>query len=282
MHETDQLVAYQYLLCMKSKLEVENNSLILKELNEQLLIIKKLVGSGIYKQTDLMLLQIEYKNYEVEHNTLLSDYRNNFYDLNLLCGINDTTVTDIQDINLELKSGNLPASQFLASYMLDSLNILSILSIEELKYKPEVGVYADAGLNAVYLPSFNRLGFSTGITFKMNLFDGKQKEIMRNRASLNLNSIWFEKNNFITKNDINKNKTISNIKSIDERLKIIEGQSAQYKTLFDVYTRELSQGEVSALDYKYLLKDIAAKMHERLLLQMEKQFLINSYNYWNF
>jgi hypothetical protein len=282
IHETDQLVTYQYLLCMKSKLEVENNSLILKELNEQLLIIKKLVESGIYKHTDLMLLQIEYKNYEVEHNTLLADYRNNFYDLNLLCGINDTTVMDIQDINLELKSGNLPASQFLASYMLDSLNILSSLSIEELKYKPEVGVFADAGLNAVYLPSFNRIGFSTGITFKMNLFDGKQKEIMRNRAALNLNSIGFEKNNFITKNDINKNKTISNIKSIDERLKIIEGQSAEYKTLFDVYTRELSQGEVSALDYKYLLKDIAAKMHERLLLQMEKQFLINSYNYWNF
>jgi outer membrane protein TolC len=282
IHETDQLVTYQYLLCMKSKLEVENNSLILKELNEQLLIIKKLVESGIYKHTDLMLLQIEYKNYEVEHNTLLADYRNNFYDLNLLCGINDTTVMDIQDIDLELKSGNLSGSQFLASYMLDSLNILSSLSIEELKYKPEVGVFADAGLNAVYLPSFNRIGFSTGITFKMNLFDGKQKEIMRNRAALNLNSIGFEKNNFITKNDINKNKTISNIKSIDERLKIIEGQSAEYKTLFDVYTRELSQGEVSALDYKYLLKDIAAKMHERLLLQMEKQFLINSYNYWNF
>jgi len=261
IHETDQLVTYQYLLCMKSKLEVENNSLILKELNEQLLIIKKLVESGIYKHTDLMLLQIEYKNYEVEHNTLLADYRNNFYDLNLLCGINDTTVMDIQDIDLELKSDNISGSQFLASYMLDSLNILS---------------------NAVYLPSFNRIGFSTGITFKMNLFDGKQKEIMRNRAALNLNSIGFEKNNFITKNDINKNKTISNIKSIDKRLKIIEGQSAEYKTLFDVYTRELSQGEVSALDYKYLLKDIAAKMHERLLLQMEKLFLINSYNYWNF
>ena len=84
IHEIEQLVTYQYLLCMKSRLEVENNSLILKELNEQILIIKKLVENGIYKQTDLMLLQIEYKNYEVEHSTLSADYRNNFYDLNLL------------------------------------------------------------------------------------------------------------------------------------------------------------------------------------------------------
>jgi len=282
IHEIEQLVTYQYLLCLKSKMEVENNLLILKELNDQLVIIKKLVENGIYKQTDLMLLQIEYKNYEVERNTLNTNYINNFYDLNLLSGINDTAVTDIQEVDLQIKSDIFSGSRFMTSYMLDSLNILSSLSIEELKYKPEIGVFADAGLNAVYLPSFNRLGFSTGITFKMNLFDGKQKEIMRNRAAVNLNSIGFEKSNFLTKNDIYKNKTLSNINSLDDRLKIIEGQSAQYKTLFDVYTRELSQGEISVIDYKYLLKDIVAKMRERLLLKMEKQILINSYNYWNF
>lgn len=282
IHETEQLVTYQYLLCLKSGLEVENSSLILKELGEQISILKKLVENAVYRQTDLLLLQIEYKNYEVELNTRKADYRNNFYDLNLLCGINDTALTEIQEIDLQLKTAKSSVSQFLTSYSLDSLNILKSLSIEELKYKPEVGLFADAGLNAVYLPSFNRFGFSTGLTFKMNLFDGKQKEIMRNRSVINLNSIGFEKNNFITKNDIYKNKTISNIKSLDERLKIIEGQSSQYKTLFDVYTRELSQGEISALDYKYLLKDISAKMRERLLLKMEKQMLINSYNYWNY
>ena len=282
IHETEQLVTYQYLLCLKSGLEVENSSLILKELGEQISILKKLVENAVYKQTDLLLLQIEYKNYEVELNMRKADYRNNFYDMNLLCGINDTTLHEIQEINLQLKTANSTSSQFLTSYSLDSLNILKSLSIEELKYKPEVGLFADAGLNAVYLPSFNRFGFSTGLTFKMNLFDGRQKEIMRNRAVINLNSIGFEKNNFITKNDIYKNKTISNIKSLDERLIIIEEQSSQYKTLFDVYTRELSQGEISALAYKYLLKDISAKMRERLLLKMEKQMLINSYNYWNY
>lgn len=282
IHETEQLVTYQYLLCLKSGLEVENSSLFLKELEEQIFILKNLVENAVYRQTDLLLLQIEYKNFEVELNSRKADYRNNFYDLNLLCGINDTALTEIQEIDLQLKSSNLSGSQFLTSYILDSLNILSSLSIDELKYKPELGLFADAGLNAVYLPSFNRLGFSTGFTFKMNLFDGKQKEIMRNRAAINLNSIGFEKNNFITKNDIYKNKIISNIKSLDERLKIIEGQSSQYRTLFDAYTRELSQGEVSALDYKILVKDMAAKMRERLLLKMEKQMLINSYNYWNF
>jgi cell division protein FtsB len=41
-------------------------------------------------------------------------------------------------------------------------------------------------------------------------------------------------------------------------------------------------GEASVMDYKNLLKDISAKKQELLQLKMEKQFLINSYNFLNF
>jgi outer membrane protein TolC len=282
VHETEQLVTYQYLLCQKSKMEADNSSSIIKEIEDQLAILKRLVENGIYRQTDLLILQIELKNYQVELNSIQAEYRNNLYDLYLLCGEEDTILSDIQEIDLQLKSSEISDSQFLTSYRLDSLNVLSSLSIEELKYKPEIGVFADAGLNAVYLPSFNRLGFSTGITFKMNLFDGNQKKIMREKTTIDLNTIWFEKNNFVTKNDIYKTKTLSNIKSLDERININAEQTLQYSALYEAYNKELSQGEVSVIDYKNLLKDIVVKKHEGLLLKIEKQMLINSYNYWNF
>jgi outer membrane protein TolC len=282
IHETEQIVTYQYLLCLKSKMEVENSASVMKELEGQIPILKKLVENGISRQTDLMLLQIEYKNYDLENRALQSEYRNNLFDLNLLCGINDTSLTDIQETEITLKQNKNSDSQFLTSYKLDSLNILSSLAIEELKYKPEVGLFADAGMNAVYIPAFNRLGFSTGITFTMNLFDGNQKKMMRDKAAINLNNVGFEKNNFITQNTINKNKTLRSIRSLDERLSINEQQSEQYKTLFDVYSKELSAGEISVMDYKNLLKDIVLKKHERILILIEKQMLINSFNYWNY
>ncbi|MCJ7449669.1 MAG: TolC family protein [Bacteroidales bacterium] len=282
VHETEQLVTYQYLLCLKSKTEVENSSSLLKELEDQLVIMKKLVENGIYKQTDLMLLQIEYQTYNVDYKTFQAEYRNNLYDLNLLCGIDDTSLIDIQDINLQLKSGVFSDSQFLTSFKLDSLNVLTGLAIEELKYKPEVSLFADAGLNAVYLPSFNRLGLSSGISFKMNLFDGNQRKILRDKATISLRTIEFEKNNFMTKNDIYKNKTLSNINSLGDRLKIVEAQIDQYKTLLEVYSKELAQGEISILEYKNLLKDIVSKKQESLLIKMDTQMLINSYNYWNY
>jgi outer membrane protein TolC len=282
VHETEQLVTYQYLLCLKSKNEALNSFSIIKALEDQLATMKKLVENGIYKQTDLMLMQIEYQTYNVDYKTFQSEYRNNLFDLNLLCGINDTSFIDLQDIDLQLKSGINSESRFLTSYKLDSLNILTALAIDELKYKPEVSVFADAGLNAVYLPSFNRLGFSTGISFKMNLFDGNQKKIQRDKAVISLRSVDFEKNNFITRNDINKNKTIHNINSLEERLKIIESQLDQYKILLDAYSKQLSLGDVSILEYKNLVKDLVAKKHESLMLKMDSQLLINSYNYWNY
>jgi outer membrane protein TolC len=282
IHETEQLVTYQYLLCLKSKTETANSAAVLKAVEDQLSTMKKLVENGIYKQTDLILLQIEYQNYNADFKTFKSDYRNNLYDLNLLCGIRDTSLVEIQDLELQLKSGMNSSSRFLTSYMLDSLNILTSLAIEELKYKPELSLFADAGLNAVYLPSFNRLGFSTGLTLKMNLFDGNQKKIMKDRAAISIRTIDFEKNNFAIKNDIYKNKTVSNINSLNGRLKIVEEQLVQYRILLDAYSRELAQGDVSILEYKNLIRDIVAKKQESLILRMDIQMLINSYNYWNY
>jgi len=282
VHETEQLVTYQYLLCLKSKTEKSNSLVVLKAVEDQVGTMKKLVENGIYKQTDLILLQIEYQNYRADYKTFQSDYRNNLYDLNLLCGISDTNLIEIQDLELQLKSGINSTSQFMTSYKLDSLNVLTSLAIEELKYKPELSLFADAGLNAVYLPSFNRFGFSTGVSFKMNLFDGNQKRIMRDRAAISIRTIDFEKNNFSIKNDIYKNKTINNITSLNERLKIVESQLAQYRILLDAYSKELAQGDVSILEYKVLIRDIVAKKQESLILKMDTQILINSYNYWNF
>jgi len=59
IHETEQLVTYQYLICLKSKMQIENSVMLLKVLDDQLQTLQKLVESAIFKQTDYLLLQIE-------------------------------------------------------------------------------------------------------------------------------------------------------------------------------------------------------------------------------
>lgn len=283
IHEIERLVSYQYILCIKSEKQSEISLALVKELKTQLQIMQKLVDNAIYKQTDLMLLQIEYQNYEVEQKTFQADYKTNLYDLNLICGINDTNlVENIREINFQLKPDTSAKSQFLTSYKLDSLDILAGQKIFELKYKPQVSLFANAGMNAVYVPAFNRFGFSTGLTFSWNIFDGHQRNTQREISALNIQSIEYDKNYFMLKSAINKNKILNQIKSLDQRIIFSEEQIDQYNTLQNIYFKELSQGEISVMDLKNLLKDIAAKKQENLLMKMEKQILINSYNYWNY
>jgi outer membrane protein TolC len=267
---------------MKAKMQIDNNDSTLKQLNDQLILMQKLVEHAIYKQTDLMLLQIEYQNIVLENKTLQNDFQNNLYDLKLLCGINDQKINDIQPLELKMKLGTIEYSSFLNSYKLDSLNIVAELAVNELKYKPQLNLFANAGLNAVYIPSFNRLGFSAGVTFRWNIFDGGQRQIEVNKSKVNLHSLQFEKDQFKTQLEINRDKIQNQLNSLSEQTTSINNQLNQYDKLYDVYQKELSQGQISIMDFKNLLKDITAKKQEMTLKKMEKQVLINSYNYWNY
>lgn len=99
---------------------------------------------------------------------------------------------------------------------------------------------------------------------------------------VNQQTIEFEKSDFSRQRNINKNKILNQIQSLDKKLLIIEAQSDQYIELMSMYIRELGLGEVSIMDFKNLIKDIYAQNRERELIKIEKQILINSYNYWNF
>jgi outer membrane protein TolC len=282
IHELEKIVDHQYILCLKAKRLSDINKQLMKELEGQLLIMQKLVENAIYKQSDLMLMQIEYENYGLFYASSISEYKTNLYDLNLLCGINDTTTVDLQELDLKLNNNKPVSSGFLDSFRLDSLNINAEQKISNLKYKPQVNLFADAGLNAVYLPSFDRLGFSTGITFSWNIFDGNQKKIQNQRTYINMQTIDFERQNFLTQQQVNKNNILSQLTSLGNRIMLTENQISKYDQLLTVYHAQLSQGEISVIDYKNIVKDFALKKQDKLLLDLEKQALIISFNYWNY
>jgi hypothetical protein len=221
-------------------------------------------------------------NYEAQYRTNMADYRTSLYDLNQVCGISDTTVVELADLHLTLTSESTGRSNFLTSYHLDSLSIMVDLTISELKYKPQLDLFADAGLNASYLPYLKRTGLSTGFTFTWNIFDGNQRKIQREKSAIDLQTLEFEKQSFMTVNEINRKKILDQINALDQRIILNEKQAGQYDRLYEVYSRELRAGEVSIMEFKNLVKDMAAKKQEILQQRLERQLLINSYNYLNY
>lgn len=282
VHELENAVKHQYLLCLKSNRQAENNLELMKEVDSEISLMEQLVRSAIYKISDLKLLQITKQNYEQEYETYRAEYLDNVYNLNLLCGIKEGADIEIEPVEFRLNPEIQNSSRFLTSFYLDSLSIVADRKISELKYQPQVSVFANAGMNAVYVPSFNRFGFSTGATFSLTIFDGHQRKTELEKSQINLETIWFNKEKTQIQNETQKKFTLDKLSSLDKRISLTDSQIKQYDDLLLIYKNLLGQGEISVMEYSYLLKDISAKKQDKLLFEMEKQMVINAYNYWNY
>jgi len=282
LHELENAVKHQYLLCLKSKKQADSNQQLIKEVENEIATIKPLVENAIYKQSDLKLLQITLQNYQQAYETFKADYRDNIYNLNLLCGVNEGADTEIEPVEFHLSPVISSGSRFLTSFYLDSLSIVADRKISELKYQPQVNLFANAGMNATYVPSINRLGFSTGATFSLTLFDGHQRKLKAQKAKINLETLQFKMQNRKKEINIQRKFTLDKLASLNKRISLATRQLEQYNELLKMYKSELSQASISVMDYKYLLKDISTKKQEKLLLEMEKQMVINAWNYWNY
>ena len=282
VHELENAVRHQYLLCLKSKKQADNNLELIRQVDEELTLLKELVKNAIYKQSDLKLLEITRQNYKQAFENFNAEYRDNVYNLNLLCGINEGADVEIEPVEFSLHPEIATDSRFLTSFYLDSLAIIADRNISELKYQPQVNLFANAGMNAVYVPAFNRLGLSTGATFSLTLFDGHQRKTEMEKSLINLETLQFNKEKVKTQNAIQKKFTLGKLASLNKQISLADDQLDQYNQLLEMYKRQLGQADLSVMDYKYLLKDISEKKQERLLFEMEKQMVINAYNYWNY
>lgn len=280
-HELEKFITDQYILCLQDYKQTEYLISLTKIISEQKKIISKLVENGIAKQSDLSLLIIEQKTQETALNTFKATYRRDLMDLRVLCGISDTTFQVLANIALQ-PGEDVSVSKFAEKYRLDSLNLVAAQNVFELKYKPVVGAFANTGLNAVYAPSIaNRFGLSAGVNFTMNITDGKQRRITQQRTAALLRSTSSYKNFFYNQNSVRKNRILTELKSINERLTLTEEQLKEYQKLLEFYKQELSRGQISVINYISILKNMTITQRDFVLLQTNKELLINLYNYWN-
>lgn len=282
-HDIEKFVGDQYILCLQDLRQMDYLEKLLFIIEDQKNVITKLASSGIAKQSDLSLIIIEYQTQKNAWNTFKATYRRDLMDLNILCGINDTTYQVLSPLNMTLKTEDVTqASAFTERYRLDSLNLVATQKFFNLKYKPQLNLYANTGLNGVYLPNAaNRFGAGAGITFMMYLYDGGQRKINNKRTEALIRSTQSYKNIFITQNTVRKNKAVIEIQMLRERMVITQNQLQEYNKLMDFYRQEVRTGQLPVVIYVNVLKNMAMLQRDYVLMQANEQLLINTYNYWN-
>lgn len=279
--ELKQTVTHQYILCVQAQKQKENILQIIQIIEEQVRQMHPLVNAGIYRLLDLKLLEIELENNQIEEERFNGVFLENFNTLNLLCGTNNTTLFHLDKTNLELNSPNVTSSLFSSTFQLDRLSLKAEQNVFDLQYLPQINAFGDAGLNATYQPTLNRMGFSIGLSLKWNLFDGHQKKINNEKINFKLLNIETDRKYFESQNDIRKRNILCQIENIDKQLLLIDKQLSEYNNLLDLYKTEIIESLISVLELKTLVKEMSTKQQVKINVLMAKEISINAYNYWN-
>ncbi|MEO8759907.1 MAG: hypothetical protein ABI388_02515, partial [Bacteroidia bacterium] len=270
-HDIEKIVGDQYILCLQDVRQTNYIEQLVQLISDQKLVVNKLVGSGLLKQSDLLVVNIEQQTQLNTLSMFKSTYRRDLMDLNILCGINDTSLVALKELDLILNPVTTQ-SNFSEKFRLDSLNLLAAQKIFELKYKPQLNSFANAGLNGVYVPTLpNRFGVSAGLNFSAYIFDGKQKSLSRKKTDILIKSTQSYKSNFMAQNSIRKNKILTEINSLNERISISSNQLKDYKQLLEYYKKEVITGQQSVMTYIMTVKNLAIMQRDYVLMQTSKE-----------
>ncbi len=282
-HDVERIVTDQYILCLQDRLQVQYTDSLLQLLSEQRGIVLKFVEASLLKRSDLTLVDIEtqtQRNLRVAYQTA---YRRDLLELNALSGLADTTYVELAPLNLiPAPDIGLAESGFTRRYALDSLSLLAQQNIFDLRYRPQWNFVANGGLNTSYLPTLpRRLGFTAGVSLIWTLYDGHQKRLNSQRTEVLQQSFGNYRRFILTQNAVRRERLRGELRGLDERVAVFQQQIAGYEAVLTSYRGELLQGQLSIINYVTVLKNMVAARRDALLLQSNRQLLINAYNYYN-
>ena len=283
LHDLEKFVGDQYILCRQDLDQLSYIRELLGILGRQRLLVRKLVEASLLKQSDYALLTIEVQTQELFLNTYRTAYHRDLLDLNVLCGLGDTTEVQLAAPDLPLRRAGPPVglSGFTERYRLDSLTLVANQRVFELRYRPLLNAFANGGLNAVTLADIpRRFGVSAGLNFSMYLFDGHQRQLSRDRTGVLLETTRAYQRNFLTVNPVRQQRFLYELRQLEVRQGLARLQLASYRQVLDSYKREVIAGQLSVINYVQVLKNYAVAARDLVLLENNRLLLINAYNYW--
>lgn len=269
------LNAYRFLLLSRLSDEVAAN------LRQQFKLTEELLEKGFADSQDYLLLKIELQSQLIARNDTRQQYRSSLYQLYALCGMQDTTVVDLEDTGLTPREMN-PQSGFIRKYELDSLAAVNQQDIFETKYLPQVKLFTNTGLNAVELNNIeHKFGMSAGLSIALPILDGNQKSLTRQQNQIARNTIHAYRQFAYHNIDMQRKNLKARIKSLEQSIGALKGQIVDYRKLLDISVQQLRQGNVSMIDYLTLLRNFIDLRKNNIDMTISYQQEINNYNYWS-
>ncbi|HVN58157.1 MAG TPA: TolC family protein [Bacteroidales bacterium] len=250
-NELTKLITEQYLLALSAYNDYTFNSSFLVLLNTENEIVKQLASKGVYRQTDYISLLVETQTQGILVKQMRNDYSGSLKQLNALCGINDTSSIELIMPELSVKgSPDFLNSPSYRQYEIDSLRIANEKSAVDIRYRPKVSWFADAGFLSHDLMSFySHFGYSAGISLSLPIYDGNQRKLEKQKLEIEENSRGNYRNNFRVKYIMETSRLTDEMNSEKSILSDLESQLKTSGELLRTLKSELESGLIQMTEY---------------------------------
>lgn len=276
-------ITHQYLTAYAGLQQLQSNKEVYQLLLGQQDILKRLVQSGIYKETDYLTFLTTLQSQEVAVSELQLQYKVDLSMLNYLSGIKDTSTITLAEPSLILAYQAVrDSSVFFRQFALDSLHIRNQRSLLDAQYKPNVSWFADAGLNASKLnQAYHDFGASFGINLSIPVYDGKQRHLryqqfkMAEETRRNYASFYHQQY------DQQLAMLFQQLQGTGKLIQIIENKLKTLQLLIDVDKKLLNTGDLRITDYMLAINNYLTIKGNLNQAEINRYLVINQLNYWN-
>jgi outer membrane protein TolC len=280
--ELRKAITAQYLAAYAALEERNFQQEMLTTLQREAKILRTWTEQGIYRQTDLLSLQVEIMSLERNVHDLGLQFRKEFWNLNLICGIEDTIACELKlpviGDTLALKTEN---SVFFRRFMIDSLTIRNEKLLVDRRYQPSVSWFADGGLvNNEPRYMYQNLGISGGLSITIPVFDGNQRKINYDKIRMREETRRNYQENFRFRYHAQLRQLQSELEATRMLMQENAKQISLVQELVAADKAMLNIGSLAITDYILALKNLVEAKHAGILYQIRTQYILNEINFW--
>ena len=280
-NELNKLITDQYLTSFSVYRELLFNKTFLQLSYDENKIVNRFVENGVYRQTDYLSLLLETQSQEILVNQLEGQFRKEQLVLNRLCGINDTSFFDLAEPHLEISGfPDILKSTGLMQYKIDSLRIENEKAAIDIRYRPRVNWFADAGvLTSNPWNFYQHFGYSVGISLNIPVYDGNQKNIEKQKLELNENSRRNYQESYRNQYFQQIQQLYNELRTLNETSIRTEKQLATSDQLIKALKKQLESGIIQMTDYINAIRTFRSINRNIILLNIQKLHVINEMNF---
>lgn len=277
-----QSVEQQFITVYGEQQSLRDDAEILDLLKKEEEILKMLAQSAVYNQIDYLNFLVSYNQRKLAYSQKLLTARSDFYTLNYLCGIADTTyfVLSPPQLNLAEKYFVKQSTSF-QQLSFDSLRIKNEMDKIKFTYRPKLSVAGDAGYNSsLAIHPEKNFGVSAGLNFSVPIYDGKQRNLQQQKLQLQQNTFQAKRNYFITQFEIKQSQLKSQLVLTESLINDAQQQLTLSKTLIDANKQLLNSGDLRIADFLLSVSDYLNAQSTITQLQVNRLQIISQLNYF--